>query len=586
MNYLTANTTVSVQEVTATSGDGQFLRLSEKKPGEVKETDNLTVGQAAATLAGIFGKGTCGQQDAPDAYAAETEPGQSLNTAASDYLSAKYPGSGGVAELAEKFGIQNACVQSLSGTGKKTLPVYVHASSDAVFDDYRLVSYGSAQSGPQIVEEDIQIRFEFSRSAELPIYYWIDYEKLAKYIKYPMLYGKIFEWRGWPKDNRGERVDPPGVTIQGGKVLLHGYYSGILIIRRLPIKDHKYMITVIGTALAGGKREYKGRVSAISSAYGLGPVDQQIGETESVEDKAAECPLEDANPLATDSTGAVVVCKKDPATGELVCSGGDSDPKGRDIYCFFEIKKELTRQCSGDYIRDLPTEYRAVDCPDNVTPTRNSPMALNYNPSLPQYYHRVKTVIEEVYTYEGTEPQISAAEYEGICCHAPLKNGCVPYCRAIKSTYYGPVEIEGGRPKYIDEYAGKTIFVPVGTEAGPCGTLTDTFVDSGKECYNNAYVVFLYVDNKVVASGAGISYEFIDIYGDQNFVPPDDQHELECGNLRIRAYNYGIGYDQPWKIRYLIVVDGEAIASVFLAGSSNPPLGTWELVHDKSYEIG
>ena len=480
MTYLSANTTVSVQEAVV-SGSGQFLRLSDKKPGERPATERMTVGQAADIVAGVFGTGTCGNQDQSDAYQVPTDPNTSLNEGAANYLAAKFPGSGGVAELAEKFGVQNLCPATLAPSGKKTLPVYVHASSDAVFEDYRLVSYGSANSGPVIIEEDIELRFEFTRSASLPIYYWIDEEKLKEYFKFPEFYGDIIEWRGNPKNNRGERVDPPAVRIQGGQVLLHGYYSGILIVRRLPIKYHRWMITVTGTALEDGKREYKGRVSAISSAYGLGPVDQQVGESETMQDKAAECPLEDDNPLATDSTGAVVVCSRD-SSGELVCSGDDDDPKGRGIFCFIEIKKELIQQCTGDYLRDLPTEYRQVDCPDSVTPTRNSPAALNYNPALPKYYKKVGEVTEEVYSYEGTTRQITDAEYEEVCCHAPVKSWCVPYCREIKSNYYGPVEIEGGRQKYIDQYNGKTVFVPVGTEFGPCGTLKDIFVNPSGSC--------------------------------------------------------------------------------------------------------
>lgn len=470
---------------------GQFLRLSDKKPGEQVSGERLTVGQVADRVAEIFGKGTCKQPDKPDVYKVSADPTISLKQQAADYLSAKYHGSGGVAELAELFGVQDLCPATLAPSGKKTLPVYVHASSDAVFEDYRLVSYGSASSGPKIIEEDIQIRFEFTRSAGLSIKYYIDYEKLDKYLESPLLYGEIFEWRGDPKNNRGERVDPPEVRISDGQVLLHGYYSGILVLRRLPIKYHKYMITIIGTALEDGKREYKGRVSAISSAFGLGPVDQQLGEAEAVQDKAADCPLEEDNPLATDKTGAVVVCSRD-SSGELVCSGGDGEddgPKGKDIFCFIEVKKELVQQCTGDYIGDLPTEYRAASCPDGLTPTRNSPAALNYNPALPEYYHRIKTVTEPVYTQEGTERQISETEYESVCCHAPEKQECVPYCRKIVSTYTGSVEIEGGRQKYIDQYPGKTVFVPVGTEEGPCGTLTDKFVEPGGECCTGGNIV-------------------------------------------------------------------------------------------------
>ena len=509
MTLLSANATVSVQEAVVSS-DGQFLRLDDKKPGEQSTEERMTVGQAADTIAGIFGKGTCKRADKPDAYQPPTDPNTSLNQGAADYLSAKFPGSGGVAELAELFGVQDICPATLAPSGKKTLPVYVHASSDAVFEDYRLVSYGSAQSGPQIIEEDIELRFEFTRSASLPIYYYINYEQLDKYLDNPLRYGDIFEWRGNPKDNRGNRVDPPPVRIQGGQVMLHGYYSGILVVRRLPIKYHKYMITITGTALGAGKREYSGRVSAISTAFGLGPVDQQLGETETVQDAAAECPLDDGNPLATDSTGAVVVCSRD-SSGELVCSGGDGEdggPKGRDVFCFIEVKRELRQKCTGDYIRDLSPEYRAVSCPDPVTPTRNSPMALDYNPALPKYYHRVKTVTEEVYTYEGTEPQISDAEYEEACCHAPVKPGCVPYCRETKSTYYGPVEIEGGRQKYIDQYPGKTVFVPVGTEAGPCGTLTKKFVDpSGLTCCKDTEPIVIDQDSIPAEIDSGVHFD-------------------------------------------------------------------------------
>ena len=137
-------------------------------------------------------------------------------------------------------------------------------------------------------------------------------------------------------------------------------------------------------------------------------------------------------------------------------------------------------------------------------------MALDYNPALPRYYHRVKTVTEKVYTYEGTEPQISEGEYAEMCCHAPIKTGCVPYCREIKSTYYGPVDIEGGRQKYIDQYAGKTVFVPVGTEDGPCGILTTTFIDPDLTCcpalaiitivahYNSDDIIRVYNGNRKI----------------------------------------------------------------------------------------
>lgn len=565
MITLTASTTISVQEVTVTS-DGEFLRLSDKKPGETISEDRMTVGQAAETLSDIFGKGTCGQQDQADAYTAATDLGQSLNTAASNYLSAKYPGTVGVAELAEKFGIQSACVQNLSGTGKQILPVYVHASSDDIFDDYQLVSYGSASSGPQIVEEDIQIRFEFTRSASLPVYYWIDYEKLEKYLKYPLLYGTIFEWRGSPKDNRGERVDPPAVSIKGGQVLLHGYYSGILIVRRLPIKYHIWKITLTGTALGDGKREYKGRVSAISSAYGLGPVDQQVGESDAVQDKAAECPLDDGNPIATDDTGAVVVCSRD-SSGELVCSGGDDDPKGEDIFCFIEIKKELRKQCKNSYVSDLPTEYRKVDCPDTVTPTRNTPGALNYNPALPKYYKKIGQKIEYIYTQEGVDPQITAEEYEKICCHPPVSSPCIPFCREIKSTHRGPLEIEGGRQKYIDEYAGKTVFVPVGTETGICGTLTDRFVDSDLLCCGDVETLHIDTDNSA-ETVAPSSFCIVTWTGGK-------------AKVKVTVSGQGFWLNPGYTVKYGSVEDGKSV-TIYTSGDN---CGTGTVIVDDGCSV-
>lgn len=458
MEVISSNTTVSVQEAVVTS-DGEFLRLSDKKPGEQPDTERMTVGQAAETISNIFGKGTCKQPDKPDAYTPSTDPNTSIVQGAADYLNTKYPGSSGVAELAKKFGVQNLCPATMAPSGKKTLPVYVHASSNPVFEDYNLVSYGSQKSGPVIVEEDIQVRFEFTRSASLPIYYYINYKRLADYLRFQGAYGKIFEWRGNPKNNRGERVDPPSVRIQGGQVMLHGYYSGILIVRRLPIKYHRWEITITGTALGNGKREYKGRVSAISSAYGLGPVHQQVGESETVQDKAAECPVDSGLPFADE----------------------DVDPD--EIYCYIEVRNKLLQQCTGDYLRDLPTEYRQVKCPDeDITPRWNSPMALDYNPALPKYIYKMGQYEVPSYSYEGTTRQITDAEYKEACCHAPVKTGCVPYCREIKSTYYGPVDIEGGRQKYIDQYPGKTVFVPVETESGICGTLTNKFVDPDSQC--------------------------------------------------------------------------------------------------------
>ncbi len=514
MKPLSDAATISKQEVVAAS-QGQFLRLSDEKPGEKSDTERMTVGEAAEKLSGVFGKGTCGAADQPDAYQTSSDPNIPLNQGAADYLSAKYPGSAGIAELADKFGVPAICPATMTQAGPRTFPVYVHASSDAVFEDYRIVAYGSPLSGPQIIEEDIQLRFEFTRSASLPIRYYINYEKLDKYLEPPSLYSDMFEWRGRPKNNRGVRVDPPEVTIHGGQVLLHGYYSGILIVRRLPIKYHKYMLTVIGTALGDGRREYKGRVSAISSAYNLGPVDQQVGETEVVKDKSAECPIEDTNPLATDPiSGDVIICRRN-SSGGLVCSGGDENPKGKDIFCFIEVRKQLLQQCTDNFIRNLPTEYRQVSCPDPVIPTWN--MGLSSNPALPEYYHRVKTIFATEYSFEGTSPQITDDEYEEICCHAPVRTGCVPYCREIKSTYYGPVEIEGGRQKYIDQYPGKTVFIPVGTEAGPCGTLTEKFVDPGLDCgchYNESRLVVNFLLGKLeykIDDG-----EWIDIGGNRS----------------------------------------------------------------------
>ncbi len=546
--------------------------MSDKKPGETLNTDRMTVGDAAAALAGIFGQGTCGEPDQAAAYRGEVESGQLPEQGIESYLQTKYPGVGGAQELAAAFGIDSLCPATMAPTGRVTLPVYVHASSQAVLDDYVLHSYDSAKSGPKIVHEDILVKFEFSNTPNLPIHYFVDSKKLASYLRSS---SAIYEWRGGVKNNRGEFIDPPPVNITGGQIHLPGYYSGILLIHRLPIIYHTWKITLGGVMLGGGQREYTGLVSAFSQAFGLDPVDQELGEAVAKDDPAAQCPATGVD----SSTGSVVVCKKDPVTGDMICDSDEVD--GRDVKCFVEVNRELRRQCTDEYVKDLPTEYRPVTCPDTVTPTNNSPAALNYNPALPKYYHIVGRITVPEYTMEGVPPQITADEYKKKCCHNAVRGNCIPHCRETKSVLHGPVEPEGGREVVIAAYKGKTVLIPVLPISGVCGTLTKTLVDPPQDCVRCPGSYF-YIKNmdaqvKVFADNILIS----DTYDNSGTpgAPVNIKINLPDKSIAHRIELWYTGEGSTWWVNY-DYFHGEE----YVDGGSFSGAGAVGLAWEKEYE--
>lgn len=441
MNYLLSNTVISKPGGSAGS---DFLRISDKKPGEDVAGDGKSPADTAAALEDIFSGFTPSQ-----------DSGLINQEALADFLRVKYSGADGSQRLAEDVGVDDLCPSTMAPTGKRVVPVYVHASRNAIFENYDLVAYGSATDGPKILEATVNKSIEFSGVSFISIGYYLQSDQYS--VKFVGVTGQD-----------GKSVDDPVYNISSEGIHLHGVYSGTVKITGLQIMYHVWDITLTGIALDGGQRLYSGRASVIAKAYGLGPYHQKVGG-EITDDAAAQCPFGD----------------QDLAVG---------DP-GREPECFVQVKNEVKGSCSGQLLEPIFFTYKSVSCPDGVVPQWNNPSTYNYNPSLPEYYKIVDYVTSKTYRYDGDGVAVTPAEYEEICCHPPEYPTCIPQCRSIKSTFYG-VEIQGGRQKYIDEYDGLTRFVPVGTEAGPCGTLTDTFVDpSGITCCKNTEPIIIDQDS-------------------------------------------------------------------------------------------
>ena len=148
MNYLAANTVVSNPGGSAGRG---FLRISDKKPGEDIAGDGKSPAETAETLEDIFA-----------GFAPPSQSDIISQVALSDFLKGKYSGAEGLQRLAEDLGVDNLCPSTLAPTGKRTVPVYVHASNNKIFENYDLVSYGSAKAGPTIMEDTVDKTIEFN----------------------------------------------------------------------------------------------------------------------------------------------------------------------------------------------------------------------------------------------------------------------------------------------------------------------------------------------------------------------------------------------------------------------------------------
>lgn len=518
MSYLTDNTVISN---TSGSAGGDFLRISDKKPGDDIAVDGKSPAQTAKTLENIF-----------SGFSPLSAADILSQDALSDFLKGKYAGPEGLQRLADDVGVADLCPSTMAPTGKRTVPVYVHASTSSIFENYDLVSYGSAKAGPTIIEDTVDKTFEFNNAAFISLGYNLRSDGYSA-----RFFGVT--------DQEGKSIGgDPVYSVSAQGIHLHGNYSGTVKITGLQIVYHVWDITLAGIALGDGKRLYSGRASVISTAYRLGPYHQKIGG-DVKDDAAAQCPFDDTDFIF-------------------------GDP-GQAAACFIQIQNEVLGRCSGELLKPISYTYKSTPCPPGVVPQWNNPSTYNYNPALPEYYKILEYVTSRTYEYDGGQA-LTAEEYNDICCDPPVKASCIPPCRNIKSIFYG-VDIDGGREKYIKEYGGKTIFVPVGTKAGPCGTLTDKFIDSGSACCLMPRIVFELVDNwvEILQDGAVI------LYSSNVPIVPFTVFLNKKTAVEINLYNWPFG-PSPWEIKYQYFVGENIVDTVSESGddynSENNPVWT------------
>lgn len=350
--YLGASATIQYQEAEASVEDWEFLRLQDTKPGDVPDEyeAELTRGEVVEIFASIFGRGSCDQPDAPDAYTGPAA-GETPEEAASEYLQGKYSGRDGAQQLAAEFGLGDLCAPETIDGGDIVRQVYVHASSQWVFDDYNIVAPGSRLSAPRYKEHDIYSKIEFSNVSYAPLYYFVDLDKLNKYLRNPIAYGDIYEWRGSVTDQQGNVIDNPTWKIANGRVYFAGNWSGILIFKRLPIRYHLYDITISGYVDADATRHYTALVSA--KAAGLSLVQMEIDEEETAEETKDHCPWLDFD-YGDDGTGTAKKTTCGNCDDEDDQDGEPEEPTGQECDTPITAEEYNEECCGGPLVGCLP----------------------------------------------------------------------------------------------------------------------------------------------------------------------------------------------------------------------------------------
>jgi hypothetical protein len=310
MDIISTNTVIAAEKTASPIDDWEFIRLQDKKPGDIPEEyeAELTRGDVVDIFASIFGRGACGSADDTDNYSGPVE-GETPTKSAEKYLNDKYTGVSGAQQLAAEFGLGDLCrPDTIIDGGEIQQPVYLHASSDSIFDDYTIVSYDAKLSKYSLLEHDIYARIEFSNTSFSPLYYYVDEKKLKRYLGNQAAYGDVYEWRGSVRDQAGNIVDNPAWVIKNGRVHFPGTWSGILVFKRLPIKYHYYTLTIRGTVDGEATRHYDARVSA--KAAGLSAVHLDLSEEVKAEVTKGKCPWLDLD-IGINGAGTeiVVECK-------------------------------------------------------------------------------------------------------------------------------------------------------------------------------------------------------------------------------------------------------------------------------------
>lgn len=390
--YLNGSVTIATDDAENTLEDWEFLRIQGEKPGDVPEEyeEELTRGEVVDIFASIFGRGSCYQPDAPDAYEGP-EDGETPQESTTNYLLEKYPGRDGAQQLAAEFGTGGLCLPETIDGGEIEEPVYVHASSEYVFDNYNIVAPGSKLSKVQYRAHDIYLKIEFSNVSYASIYYFVDTGKLSKYLSNKSRYGDIYEWRGIVKDQSGETVEKPTWTISNGRVYFPGNWSGILILKRLPIEYHYYNVIIQGTVDADATRHYVALISG--KAPGLSIVQLEIEEEEKAEETKKKCPWLDFDyGLNATGTATEVTCgncgEQEPEKEPEQDEGPEPDEStcepitdeeylseccaGTDVTCK-PVCREITTPVRGPIKGDPPSAYSGkteiiVLMPDDNTP--------------------------------------------------------------------------------------------------------------------------------------------------------------------------------------------------------------------------
>lgn len=443
MKSLVISGSVSVaQPIARGIEDWQFIRLQSTAPGDIPDEYELelTRGKVVEIFAKLFDKESCGRTNPANAYSGPVQGSYPQDSAAA-YLLEKYSGSAGAQRLAAEFGLGDLCLpDTINDGGEIKRKVYLHASSDFVFENYSIVSHDSVLSKPSYNATDIYLRIEFANTSYVPIYYFIDTEKLRRY-KIMFSADDLYDWRGSVRDSSGNKVDNPSFEIKNNRIFFPGNWSGIIVFKRLPIRYHLYTVTISGTLDGESTRHYDGRVSAV--APGLKVVDLDISEEETAEETKNNCPwLDFTFRQNSTGTGTTTSCGN--------CLGG---------------------QTGGE-----------------------EPSALKEKPE------------DSVCT--GT---ITAEEYNEECCGGPLP-GCIPQCREIETTIYGPVHLDES-----SEYCGtvsRIVLLP--SNGAPCGKMVKTWTTSGGCCPNPLQ----WSENNptVIAPGGEVG---IEVFGGE-YDPPND----------------------------------------------------------------
>lgn len=362
MTYLNSSTTIGAQE-TQQADSGAFLRIESEKPGDIPEEyeAELTQSELVDIFASIFGRGSCGATDATDAYTGP-DVGELPEQSATDYLQQKYPGRDGAQQLAAEFGVGQACRPETLDGGEIDKNIYIHASSQHIFQTYEIVSYDAELNEPRYVDTDIYLKIEFSNVSSAPIYYYVDQDRLAEYLSFLYDRSDVYEWRGAIKDEAGNTVKNPIWTYKNGAVHFPGNWSGILIFKRLPIHYHVYTLTITGTVDAEATRHYDARVSG--KAPGLSIVHEDISEEFTADDTEANCPWLDLEKFLDPKSGKYQV--KCGNCGDGGGTGGNGElpdePPKPPPECASPITAEqYNKECCGGPLQGCLPECREIE---------------------------------------------------------------------------------------------------------------------------------------------------------------------------------------------------------------------------------